>query len=106
MFKEVLLLALIVLSLQKQCNGTTTNYISEHSLGQQDEINDTTAIICPDISLKTLSVSFEGGSVTLSNITLKCEFFDGSQVAKAGNDTLTVSGGKIEFQTNFALSIN
>ena len=84
MLKGVLLFALVVLAVQDPCNGTTGNYLSEYSLGQQDEINDTTAIICPTISLKNVVNTFDGGNLTLSDISLTCNFYDRDQKAKAG----------------------
>lgn len=106
MLKEAILILLVVFAVGLQCNGTTGNFISEHSLGQQDEINDTTVKICPTIQIKNVANTFDQGSINLSNITLSCLFFDGSQVGKAGNSSITVSGGRIEFQTNFAITVN
>ena len=49
MLKAAILLLLVILTLQDKCNATTGNYISPYSLGQQDELNDTTALVCPNI---------------------------------------------------------
>ena len=85
MFKEAIFLLLIILTLQAKCNGTTGNYLSEHSLGKQDEINDTTLAICPTIQLANITVTYDGATMKLHNPTLGCIFYDGSQTGKAGS---------------------
>lgn len=46
---------LVTMSFALDCNATIGNYISPHSLGQQDELNDTLAILCPKIKINNYS---------------------------------------------------
>lgn len=51
----IIFACLVTLSFVLDCNATIGNYISPHSLGQQDELNDTLTILCPKIKISDYS---------------------------------------------------
>ena len=55
--------------------------------------------------MKDVVIPFVAGNITLDNVTLWCVFFNGKQNTSLGNQTLTVFGGRVEFQINFNFTI-
>lgn len=103
----LLIFCYTVLVYSLDCNATVGNYISPHSLGQQDELNDTIAALCPTIEIKDYTYYVSKTNYTISNVSLVCSYFDGDQKSSIGtNNTITISGGKIQFMIYFNFTVS
>lgn len=104
---RILPLLLFVGTLAANCTITTTNFLSPHSLGKQDEMTDALAILCKQIRLNTTKYEFGKTNYSLYNFSLSCHYNDGRQVAEiTSGDHISITGGKIEFTMNFNYSVS
>lgn len=104
-FLQLLILILTIISITTlQCNATTGNYLSSHSLGKQDEMFDALQILCKQIKIPNTTLTVSRTVYTIFNLTIKCIYNDGKQTADVGNDHINITGGKIEFSIYFNYS--
>lgn len=81
MLTKILLCLLISTVLADKCNITTTNFLSPHSLGKQDEMTDALAVLCRQVRINTTLYEFGRTNYSLYNFKLGCVYNDGRQVA-------------------------
>jgi hypothetical protein len=93
--------------LADNCTYTTTNFLSSHSLGKQDEMSDAVLILCKQVRLNTTTYAFGRTNYSLYNFTTKCVYNDGKQIANVtSGDHINITGGKLEFQVTFNYSVS
>jgi hypothetical protein len=89
------------------CNATTSNFLSAHSLGKQDEVTDALAVLCKQIRPDVTIYEFGKVNYTLYGWKINCTYIDGRQDAEVtSNDTVRITGGMIEFSVNFTYSVS
>jgi hypothetical protein len=102
-----LLALLLGVAFSAKCTYTTTNFLSSHSLGKQDELTDALAVLCKQVRPNTTRYEFGKTNYTLYNFTVRCIYNDGKQVANISSaDHINITGGKIEFALNFNYSVS
>lgn len=103
----VLLFVLSAAVLADNCTYTTTNFLSSHSLGKQDEVTDALAVLCKQVRPNITMYQYGKTNYTLFNFSVKCIYNDGKQVANiTSGDHISITGGKIEFALNFNYSVS
>lgn len=105
---HLLLLSLLLSpSLTLDCNATTANFLSPHSLGKQDEITDALAVLCKQVRPDFTKYEFGKTNYTLYGWKVNCTYIDGKQTAEVDNkDTVKITGGRIEFAMNFTYNVS
>lgn len=99
----LLLLAFVA---SEDCNATLAHYLSPHSLGKQDELADALKILCKQVRPNITRYQYGKTNYTLYNVSVNCIYNDGKQVADIpSNNTIAITGGKVEFAVNFNVSV-
>lgn len=103
----VVLFCLVSLALSDDCNATTSNFLSPHSLGKQDEVTDALAVLCKQVQLGLTVYEYGKASYSLYGFKVNCSYNDGKQIANVtSEDTVNITGGKIEFAMNFTYNVS
>lgn len=106
-FLPAIFLLLLIGAIADNCTVTTTNFLSPHSLGKQDEVTDALVVLCKQTRPNTTIYQFGKTNYTLYNFTVRCIYNDGKQVADISQaDRVAITGGKIEFALNFNYSVS
>jgi hypothetical protein len=83
------------------------HYLSPHSLGKQDELADALKILCKQVRINTTIYQSGKTNYSIYNVSVQCLYNDGKQTADVlRNNTITITGGKVEFAVTFNFSIS